>query len=59
MLTNIMIVLIISMIIVSASVKLIIDKKNGVHCHGCPYSGLNNCSGNQTAKSSCQAVPRS
>ncbi len=42
MLTNLIIVLIIAVIVAGATAKLIIDKKKGAPCSGCPYSGLGN-----------------
>jgi len=42
MLTNFIIVLIIAVIIAGAAAKLIIDRKKGAPCSGCPYSGLGN-----------------
>ncbi len=42
MLANMVILLIIAIIITGASVKLIIDRRKGSPCSGCPYSGLDN-----------------
>ncbi len=42
MLTNLIIVLIIAVIVAGATAKLLIDKKKGAPCSGCPYSGLGN-----------------
>jgi hypothetical protein len=38
MLPNVLTVLIIAAIVLGASRKIIIDKKNGVQCPGCPQS---------------------
>lgn len=42
MLTNFIIVLIIVAIVTGAAAKLIIDRKKGKPCSGCPYQGLGN-----------------
>jgi hypothetical protein len=53
MLTNLIIVLIITAIIIGAAAKLAIDKKKGGHCSSCPYSGLSrqecSCDNHRTA----------
>lgn len=38
MLENIIVFSIIALMVVGAIVKIIIDKKNGVRCSGCPHS---------------------
>ena len=38
MLANSIVILIIAVLVAGASVKMIIDKRNGVQCPGCPYS---------------------
>jgi len=53
MLTNLIIVLIIAVIVAGATVKLIIDKKKGAPCSGCPYSGLGNQSCHGADQSTC------
>ncbi len=40
MLVNLLVFLIIVLIIAGACYKLIVDKKNGVKCSGCPYSEM-------------------
>ena len=42
MLGNIATLLAISIIIIGACSKLIIDKKNGIQCPGCPHSKISN-----------------
>jgi hypothetical protein len=42
MLANILTLLVIVAIIAGASLKLIVDKRNGIKCSGCPYSKLGN-----------------
>ncbi|MDW7729890.1 MAG: hypothetical protein SCJ94_07775 [Bacillota bacterium] len=54
MLTNLITVIIIAAVVGGAIIKLIIDKKKGVHCSGCPYSGLSNQSCNCIEPSSCE-----
>ncbi|MGM0651529.1 MAG: hypothetical protein ACQES4_01945 [Bacillota bacterium] len=42
MLENIATLLVISLIITGACIKLINDKKNGIKCSGCPHSKICN-----------------
>ena len=42
MLANILTLLVIVAVIVLACLKLVIDKKNGIKCSGCPYSKMSN-----------------
>jgi hypothetical protein len=42
MLANILTLLVIVAVIAGACLKLVIDKKNGIKCSGCPYSKLGN-----------------
>jgi hypothetical protein len=55
MLTDLIIVLIIAAVIVGAITKLVIDKKKGVRCSGCPYSELSNQSCSCIVQSSCDS----
>ena len=54
MLANIVTLLVIAAVIAGACLKLVIDKKNGAQCSGCPYSKL----GNQDCHCSDQSVCR-
>lgn len=38
MLANVIVILIIAALVAGACAKIIIDKRNGVQCPGCPYS---------------------
>jgi hypothetical protein len=42
MVANIVTLLVIVTVIALACLKLVIDKKNGVQCSGCPYGKLGN-----------------
>jgi hypothetical protein len=42
MLANILTLLVIVAVIAGACLKLIVDKRNGIKCSGCPYSKLGN-----------------
>lgn len=37
---NLLVSLVIALIIAGACYKLIVDKKNGVKCSGCPYAAV-------------------
>ncbi len=53
MLTNLIIVLILAVIVAGAIAKILIDKKKGTPCSGCPYSGLGNQSCHGADQPSC------
>ena len=46
MLSNIIVIAIVAAIIIAAITKILIDKKNGIKCSGCPHS--------KTCSSKCQ-----
>lgn len=54
MLANIVTLLVIMTVITLACLKLVIDKKNGAQCSGCPYSKLGNQSCNCSDPSVCR-----
>lgn len=56
MLGNIATLLIISIIITMACIKLVVDKKNGVHCSGCPHSKLGNRNCNCSNQLPCKEI---
>jgi hypothetical protein len=41
--TNIIVILVILAIVCAAIAKIIVEKKKGVKCIGCPSSGKSNC----------------
>lgn len=49
---DIIVIMIIAAIVCAAIAKIVIEKKKGVKCIGCPYSGANqnNCGGCNNSK---------
>jgi hypothetical protein len=37
---NLLVLLVIALIIAGACYKMVVDKKNGVKCSGCPYAAV-------------------
>ncbi len=58
MLEHIATLLIISIIITGACIKLIIDKKNGIQCSGCPYSKISNQDCNCSDQLPCKGISK-
>ncbi len=56
MLANILTLLVIVVVIAGACLKLIVDKKNGIKCSGCPYSKLGNQGCHCTDPSTCSST---
>jgi hypothetical protein len=44
--SNIIVILVILAIVCAAITKIVIEKKNGARCIGCPSSGKSNCNCN-------------
>lgn len=56
MLANILTLLVIVAVIAGACLKLIVDKRNGIKCSGCPYSKLSNQNCSCSDPSACSPV---